>query len=308
MNRSLQKLSILGCLLGIAAVVDARAGQATYDFTQDPSSVLKITSNVTDPWRSTGGNPGGYLAITDAANSLNSVIIFPDIDAGKLVNAFTFDADLRLGNGTGNSGRPADGFSISYARSNDPVIVNGGSSLNDFAVAGGPENGTKTGIAVSFDTWSGNTLPDGADIEGIIVRVDNKTVLRNPMPTRNGACTDVSSIQTGPYDGQDSGDTAGLCWAKVEVSLDTAGKLTVKYKGKTLLDQYQTTFFPSAGQLVLAGRTGGANENTHIDNIVLTTSVASELIRVTSFTPAPDKITMTVEDVGGSVVDRFARQ
>jgi hypothetical protein len=40
-----------------------------------------------------------------------------------------------------------------------------------------------TGIAICFDTWAGNTLPDGADIEGIIVRVDNVTILRQEMPT-----------------------------------------------------------------------------------------------------------------------------
>ena len=34
------------------------------------------------------------------------------------------------------------------------------------------EGGSTTGIAISFDTWSGNTYSDGGDIEGILVRVD----------------------------------------------------------------------------------------------------------------------------------------
>jgi len=251
------------------------------------------------PWRSADGNPGGFLAITDAVNSQSTVIVFPDIDTGKVVTSFTFAADLRIGNGTGNAGRPADGFSINYARSNDPVIVNNGASLNDFAVAGGPENGTSTGIAISFDTWQGNTLPDGGDIEGIIVRVDNKTVLRQAMPTRNGTCTDVTSIQTGPYDGQDTGDRTGLCWAKVEVTLDPAAKLTVKYKGNTILNAYQTTYFPSPGRLVLAGRTGGANENTDIDNIQITTVASSD----TAPPSAPGAITVTTTTAGKVVLN-----
>ncbi len=268
-------------------VAAAQAGTATYNFDTDPSSLLTISGNNPQPWQSSGGKTGGFLAVTYPEGSQNTTVVFPDIDAGKVVTAFTFECDLRVGNSAGD--RPADGFSISFARAGDPVLVDPTSTSN-FAVAGGPENGTKTGIAISFDTWSGNALPDGADLEGIIVRVDNKTVLRQPMPTRNGACDDTTSMQTGPYnaaywdgggDAESSGAWAGLCWQPFSIDLDAAGKLTVKYKSKTILDKYQTTYFPTAGRLVLAGRTGGANENTHFDNIKLTT------ISVTPDTTAP---------------------
>src|SRR5438046_8777406 len=104
------------------------------------------------------------------------------------------------------------------------------------------------------------------------------------MLTRNGACDDATSMQTGPYndaywtgggDPHDPAAWAGLCWAKLKVELDDQGKLTVTYKNKVLLDHYQTTYFPSVGRLVLAGRTGGANENTHFDNIKITTTPSS---------------------------------
>jgi hypothetical protein len=262
-----------------------------------------LSGNNPEPWKSTGGNPdtGGYLSITDAVNGQNSTIIFPDFDGGLIVKAFTFSADLRVGNAIGNAGRPADGFSISYARASDPVIASGG-DIGSFAVPGGPENGTSTGIAISFDTWAGNTLPDGPDLEGIIVRVDNKTIFTKAMVSRNGSCTDINSLQTGPWDGQDTGDPSGLCWARLEVELSEAAQLTVKWKGATLMDHVQTQFFPSAGQLVLAGRTGGANENNHVDNITITT-VPAEKALVTGIFGNATGVTVNLEDVGASVVD-----
>jgi len=276
-------------MLAGAAVM---ASTATYDFTTDPTTggALIVGGNGvnTQPWQASGGNPGGFLALTYPIGNLYEAMVFPDIDPGKIVTAFKFETDLRIGNSTGD--RAADGFSISFARSNDPVLAglpDDLSALNSQAkFAGGvAEFGTTTGIDVSFDTWSGNDLPDipggNDDIEGIIIRVDNITVLKTPLSTRHGACADTTSLQTGPRDAAywaGAGDPmlpeswATLCWQKLSVELDDAAKLTVIYKGKTLLDHFQTTYFPSAGRLVLAGRTGGANEHTHFDNIVLTTT------------------------------------
>lgn len=269
-------------LTGLASllVAAANAGTATFDFTTDPASQLTIVGNNDMPWQSAGGNPGGFLAITYPEGSQYTGVVFPDIDQGKVVTAFKFECDLRVGNSTGD--RPADGFSISFARGNDPLIESLPDSLASTGnFAGGiPEGGATTGIAISFDTWSGNTLPDGADIEGIIVRVDNKTILRKALPVRHGQCADPNSLQTGPRDAaywsgggdpRDPASWAGLCWQPFSVELAPDGKLTVKYKGNTILDQFQTAYFPSLGRLILAGRTGGANEHTHVDNIRLTT-------------------------------------
>ncbi len=280
------------CIAGTASLMalgSAHAGQASFDFsvdpTTDPAGKLTIVGNNDAPWQAAGGNPGGFLAITYPVGSQSTGIIFPDIDTGKIVGSFQFECDLRVGNSTGN--RAADGFSISFARAADPYLA----SLPDSAVDsnfGGNccyETGTKTGIAISFDTWSGNTFPndpvDKSDVEGIIIRVDDVTVKKVPTPTRHGTCTDATSLQTGPRNAQfwtDGGDPkdpvswSELCWAKFFVSVDASGKVTVKFKGVTLLDQFQTSYFPSAGRLVMAGRTGGANEHTHVDNIKLTTT------------------------------------
>ncbi len=254
-------------------------------------------------WKGSGGNPGGFLGVTWPIGSSSTIVVFPDIDNGKLVTAFKIDADLRVGNPQQNE-RAADGFSVNFARSDDPAVAT--PDPNNFATSGAVETGTQTGLAISFDTWSGNTLPDGADIEGIIVRVDNATVLRYAMPTRNGACNDATSLQTGPRNlsywtwaktngfNQDpsaidtnavppvSPDLAfapdswtNLCWQHLSVELDNTSKLTVIWKGVTVLDHYQTAFFPSPGKIILAGRTGGADEHTHFDNLTLTTTAVS---------------------------------
>ena len=261
--------------------VSVQAGEATFDFSSDPTATLNIGGNNPQPWVENGGNPGGFMAITWPTGSQTTGMVFPDIDDGGIITAFKFEADLRVGNSTGD--RAADGFSISIARENDPLFEDPG---NQGLFAGGiMEGGSTTGIAISFDTWSGNTYSDGGDIEGILVRVDDKTVLRHAVPTRHGACDDATSLQTGPRDAQywaDGGDFLepasweGLCWQPLVVELNDSAQLTVIWKGTTILDNFQTDFFPSAGRLVLAGRTGGANEHTHIDNIKLTTSASGD--------------------------------
>ncbi len=262
--------------VALAAAVPAQAGERTFDFENDPEDEFEITSTQQDiVWSEFGdfagtGNPGGFLSITEATGGTSTTAIFPDIDDGQLVKAFNLTADIRTGNGT--TDRPADGFSISYARASDPLFNGGG-------LPGPAENGTRTGIVVSFDTWQGNTLTDGSgDIEGIIVVVDGESVNKTPLPTRHGACDDTDSLQTGPQGSDDGdfprGDPGTLCWTQLEVNLTEDGLLTVTYKGRVLLENFQSNFFPSPGRLVLAGRTGGANEIKHFDNVRLVTELA----------------------------------
>lgn len=310
----------------------AFAGSATFDFDTDPAADPNFVTGSNVSWsdpatgeqldfyedrngdgRGEGGNPatGGYLAITRSSNSQYTQMLFPDFDNGLVVKAFTFDCDLRLGNATGNDGRPADGFSINYARAGDPAVDwlqnnPGSSDTGRFAIPGAPEGGTTTGLSICFDTWSGNTWPSGeADIEGIIVRVDNTTVVRYGMPTRNGACDDVTSLQTGPYNAATGGDYKGLCWTKLNVELNDVGELTVKYKGATLLNKAQTGYSPSAGRLIVAGRTGGANENNHIDNLKITTIPADTAV-IGGATGTPTGFSIIVTDSGPSVFDANA--
>lgn len=304
----LRRLTVAGAALG--AALSAQAGTNTFNFDTDPIGILKIVGNRdTRVWSPSGGNPGGYLAITDSVNSEYAGVLFDDFDAGLVVAAFNITADVRVGNPIGNAGRPADGFSVSYARNGDPLIADmeaDSGATGNFA-GGIPEAGSTTGLAVSFDTWSGNTLPDGGDIEGLIVRVDNVTLVRVNLPTRNGACDDNTSLQTGPWSGGNTiddpgaGSPAGLCWQKVEVDLTEAGNLKVVYKGRTILDQ-AVAYAPSRGRLILAGRTGGANENTHFDNLRIVTLGADNVI-IGQLVANPIGFTIATIDSGQGVSD-----
>ncbi len=310
------------------ALSTANAGERTFNFDEedeDPFDDFEVTTNNDDEevWSkytdyAGTGNPGDFLILTEAQNSKSTTVIFPDIDDGQLIKAFTLTADIRLGNSTGD--RSADGFSVNYARADDPILNGGG-------LPGPAENGTATGVSVSFDTWDGNPLNDGStvgdggrngsgDFEGVIVQVDGVVLGGVKMPTRHGECEDTDSIQTGPRTQNDEavrekypklGEWGGnpdvLCWAPLEVTLTETGLLTVKYKGSTVLDGFQTSFFPSPGQLVLAGRTGGANEIKHVDNIVLTTVLADKALLSGLETDA-NGFTVTFRDIGNSRIEQ----
>lgn len=311
------------------ALSTANAGERTFDFDgdQDPLDAFTIATNndgdevwsqYTD-YKGTG-NPGDFLILTEAQGAKWTIAVFPDIDDGEQIKAFTLTADIRLGNGT--TDRPADGFSISYAREADPLIqaVINDDELNQ-GLFGNPrvaEAGASTGVAISFDTWAGNQQQDGTpDLEGIYVHVDGVVTGEVALPTRHGECEDDTSLQTGPRTQNDDavkekyqklGDWGGnpdvLCWAPLEVTLTETGLLTVKYKGRTVLDEFQTDFYPSPGRLVLAGRTGGANEIKHVDNIVLTTILADKPLLSGIEANTPNSFTVRLSDVSNSQVDQ----
>ena len=252
--------------LGLAGATMAHAGSAFFDFNSDPTAGGQATLYGSATWMSTDGagyatnSNDGYLQITPAENSQVGAIVFADIDNGAIVGDLHIEADVRIGNG---SNPVADGFSIDYARAGDPVLTAPDNNANWGADAGGgngigPEEASKTGIGVGFDAYSN----DSDDPIGMDIRVDNK-LQSFPMPTLNGSVTDPTSIQTGPNDGSDNPDILG--WAHLIVDLSTNGLLNVYYKGTHILKDYATGYVPGPGQLLVAGRTGGYNENQDID-------------------------------------------
>ena len=194
-----------------------------------------------------GQNNDGYLQVcmasTDCTNSgvnttyITGGVLFNDFDNGLTVAGFDFECDMRIGNG---SQAPADGFSVNYVRSTDPIVtaLAAGSTFPDFnnkadtAGNGGhwsdnggsdislAEEGATTGLGVGFDMWDSGlyTIPPVSpgvglvapgsgltyDEHGLDIRVDNVLIASIPMP--NG------TTQTA-YDDQENTltqtDTAG---------------------------------------------------------------------------------------------------
>jgi len=298
--------------------MSARAGSAFFNFNSDPATNGLLTLYGNALWMRNDGagaatnSNDGYLQITASVTNQRSAIIFADFDNGSVVKAFTFDADLRIGNG---SILPADGFSINYVRANDPVLAaTNPSTANVWATgpncaANMPEEGTQTGISIGFDAYnSGGTAPFcneasqsiGPDIIGIDVRVDGILILQYPVPTLNGTCADPSSLQTGPLDG--TGNPGILCWQHLKVVLDTNSLLSVYWKNTLLLSNYPTSYFPSPGRLVFGGRTGASWENHHVDNMAITT-IPANLALVGAASGFPDGFSVIINDSGPSVVN-----
>ncbi len=297
------------------------AASVFFDFNSDPTASGQLTLYGSANWQATGGAGAatnandGYLEITPSAGNERGAVVFADFDNGKIIEAFTFDADVRIGNGTTP---PADGFSLNYVRGNDPVLSdvagNGNPALDNVWATGPnceanlPEEGTQTGISVGFDAWaSGGGAPYcneadqsiGPDIVGVDVRVDGTLILQFPTPTINGACDDPTSIQTGPAD--TTGLPDGLCWAHLKVVLDTNALLNVYWKNTLILSNYQTAYVPSVSRLVFAGRTGGAWEFHDVDNIAISTIAVP--VQPVGLTNAPATgIQTTAATLGGSVV------
>lgn len=232
------------------------AGIFTANFNSDPSSILNFGGSLWDGsttartgsanWRNTDGagpvgstakgpatgvNGDGFLQLTfaspDCSSTLSSYlcggILFDDFDKGATVAGFTFECDLRIGNGTQS---PADGFSINYVRNTDPVLkallagdsfpqmnvaisANGGAFSDDGNNPSLMEEGCQTGLSVGFDMWdSGNhAIPPksgcvGVEAPGIIhdcigldIRVDNVLLTTIPMP--NGTAQNTYDPRTG---------------------------------------------------------------------------------------------------------------
>jgi hypothetical protein len=286
--------------LGLVWTGSARAATVFFDFNSDPTAGGLAAVSGSAVWVGTDGagiatnSSDGFLQITPAINSQRGAILFSDLDNGAIVGGLHFEADVRIGNGTTT---PADGFSIAYARANDPALNNPtaeGSYASGTGNAQGPEEGTTTGISVGFDAFNNAA----GDPVGLDVRVDG-ALQTFPLPTLNGSATDVTSIQTGPNDGTLSRTPLG--WAHLVVDLSTDGKLNVSYKGSHVLTDYATSYVPGPGRLLVAGRTGGLNEYQDIDNIAITTvTIQAALGQVTGFA---DGCTFVLNDSGPSVVD-----
>ncbi len=197
---------------GVGAT-SAMAGVTTINFNTDPAAttppLFVELGNGAAGWRASGGASGaandGYLAINDARGGQQATLVFRDVDNGLVVKAFKFEADLRIGGGTAN---PADGFSINYVRIGDPLLANADAGIDpafqNFAGAGTeaslPEEGSRTGLGIGFDTWqsgdAGAGHPGGiTDVVGISVRVDGVLITQFPVPLRPG-----NTFPGGTYD------------------------------------------------------------------------------------------------------------
>src|SRR5262245_12828494 len=155
--------------VGLLMAASARAATNIINFNTDPTPGLPpaLYRDLGDgEWRPSGGASGaandGYLKVTDARGGQGSKLVFKDLEGGLVVKAFSFECDLRIGGGTP---RPADGFSINYVDITDPMITDsdasGGTAFDNYSGTDNegslPEEGSRTGLGIGFDTWQSAT-------------------------------------------------------------------------------------------------------------------------------------------------------
>jgi hypothetical protein len=148
-------------------------------------------------------------------------------------------------------------------------------------------------------------------------------------PFRNLATTDAnyaSSMQTGALNTTDdlnddgtAGNDAGvgqvtfddpkwplwvknLKWEKFKAELTEEGKVKVFWKGVELTPAggLSSSFSPAPGRLVFGGRTGGAWEVHHVDNIRLETIPANDVI-IGGATGSPIGFSISTVDSGSAI-------
>ena len=301
-GRTRSGLRLLGALSLFsvpAAFAQEQEPDYTFDFNSDPGNQIETFG--TTEWRASGGvDDSGYLSITDALNGQNGGVIFEDPTGGKPIEGMKFTIDCRIGGGTD---RPADGFSLNIVRPDDPLLEDprgtGYAGTRDIGAGEDnlPEEGSQTGLGIGFDAW----VSGGQDIVGISVRVDGEMVEQVAADTLNGEADDVTSLQTGPQSDDPDDPLAALTWQPFEAELTPNGDLTVKWKGEAIVET-QVNYFPGPGQIVFGGRTGGANQAHHFDNLSLTILAAAKAV-VSGLTFNQNEVTFQVTDGDDSSLD-----
>lgn len=357
--RSIRTLirTLIGATLLAAASAQAATNVIDFNTNPNPGPAGLYLDIGNGSWRASGGVTGaandGYLSVTDALGGQASKLVFRDLEPGLVVKSFTFECDLRIGGGTA---RPADGFSLNFVSSTDPMIINAengtASSTSDYAgtdTEGSlPEEGGRTGLGIGFDTWQSDPISGVQDVVGISIRVDGVLLTQLPVPLRPGNlfpggtydevpnrnlatnnANYAQSQQTGALSSKDlNGDgvvdgadanTAqpndpadptwgdwieNLKWEKFKAEVDEFGKVKITWKGVELtpVGGLTTTFAPIPGRLVFGGRTGGAWEVHHVDNIRLVT-IPADFVLIGNATGNPIGFRITVSDSGPAITD-----
>ena len=235
-----------------------------FDFNFDLQFLFTLGSAL---WYATDGVANtGYIALTDVQpNQRGSFQVWgtQSFIGGMSLMGVTIDCSLRIG---GSPIMPAGGVSINFPRVYDEALTN---ALAAFMFGSGfangpngepdlPEEGTKTGLSVFFDTANGG----GPNTPGLGVRVDDRVLVRVPLPTLNGACDDPTSIQTG------FGEQ--LCWQPLHVELLTNGLVNVAWKNQILVTNLQTGFLAGPCNFLVAAGTIEAGEHHDFDNFFFT--------------------------------------
>ncbi|HEY5914277.1 MAG TPA: PA domain-containing protein [Verrucomicrobiae bacterium] len=292
--------------LGVLSPGILRAGSITCDFTTDPTAAGFTITGTFASWQNTGGNPGGFIQLTDFfQQEERGAILLPDFDAGKPIKSFTVSMDVRIGAGTD---LPGEGWSINFVPANAQVVVNGADGpgwASDFTpTANLPERGSAEGLgvyALTYDHGGGDILGFNARYNQTEFVVGGWTLPPSGPKHLNGLCGDIYSLQTGtnypPF------DPTTLCWTNFTMVMHEGGTLDIIWKGSTVVSGFQTPWTPQPGRWILAARSSAVGSEVHqFDNIVITTAAADKP-QLANFFGYAGGFAYTIADMPGAVLD-----
>jgi hypothetical protein len=231
-----------------------------------------------------GSSPGPYaqdgvLHMTDAVNSQQGGFYW-DPFGDALIQGFVVSFNLRIGEGTCCSGRFADGMSMSFA-----------ADLPDPPTGFAAEDGAGTGVIVGFDTWDnlGTDTAPALDIKSGGNADANIKAFQAFDGIRDGGRAFAGPLINDPASGEPMTMWSYGAYVPFRMQLKSDGTMNVGYKGVDILTNVQTGYVPVAGaKFLFSARTGGANENAWIKDLVIESIEQADRITFTYALDATD--------------------
>lgn len=198
---------------------------------------------------------GGKLQFTAPVNSQKGGILITNT-TGVATNDFQIDFDMIT---TAGTTPPADGFSYSYGP--DVVCMPTPTVVADNTVVGAgaanPENGSGSGIRLSFDAYT-----NGVNVNGIYLMYN--CLRMNPASTLTPA--------EGLYYYANNTSWIGGATTHVTITINALGQMSMWLAGTQVLNNAQLpanylTADKSTWKHAFAARTGGLNQGHLIDNL-----------------------------------------
>jgi hypothetical protein len=227
-------------------------GSFSHNFDTDPSSALVMNGSA--KWVPSGGVGGtGYISLTDAALDQQGTIHVPEFRGAAAVAGFVATFQVRIG---GGSHPPADGFSFNLADVPLDTIVG--------------EEGSATGLAISFDTWDNGGDDTAPAIE---VTVNGQVVASAYMAPIGGLARYNGRPHPGPtvkdpLTGADLNMRTGNLFVPVRIEW-LNGWFTLTYQGVEIFQGIPLPIGPFPGHFFFGARTGGATDHHWIDDLTI---------------------------------------
>ena len=244
-TRLLATLFAGAALVGFAS--HTRAGTFSTDFDAGVPVGATLNGAALGYDMSSGGvSNTPCLQLTQNVGSQTSWLVLDDFDGGQPIRSL--DATWKMYIGGNGTATPADGVSFVYGvfTPNPPAA---------FAEEG-PAVGAMHGLTISFDTFNnGNNEAPAIDLKW-----DGNTVRTTVVPIT----TLIPTV-----------NTTNTNYLTVHVSVSASGNVNVDYNGQVIYTNV-TIYTPMLGaQFGFGARTGGSFENCFIDNLSITTTVAT---------------------------------